>query len=149
MCVCVWHKIVVGHVIWNAPYLHRRRKKRTTRKCNYRGMQGQAKGKYLTWIDSFFISFYRFFLVWSVGRIKAVLTLRLLYGRSMRTLAAIDESQTSWSRPPDVGGGSDVIDTDCFIGLVEWVCLSVIEVSIFVLIQCVRLLPSFVYWQRR
>lgn len=50
----------------------------------------------------------------------------------MRTLAAIDESLASLSppRPFDVGGGNDVIDTDCFIGLVERICLSVIEVSI-------------------
>lgn len=51
----------------------------------------------------------------------------------MRTFAAIDESLASLSRPFDVGGGNDVIDTDCFIGLVERVCLSVIEVSMFYL----------------
>lgn len=67
---------------------------------------------------------------WGTTRnIEDYRTFKLLYGRSMRTLAAIDESQTSWSRPHDDGGGNDVIDTDCFIGLVERV-LSVIEVSI-------------------
>lgn len=89
------------------------------------------------------------FLMLTVGRIGTILTLRLLYGRSMRTLAAIDESQKSWSRPPDVGGGRDVIDTDCFIGLVEWVCLSVIEVSILCKFSVCVCFPSFVYWQRR
>lgn len=47
----------------------------------------------------------------------------------MNIFAAIDESLTS-AFPFDVDGGSDVNDTDCFIGLVERICLSVIEVSI-------------------
>lgn len=58
------------------------------------------------------------------------LTFKLLYGRSINNLAATDGSLTSWL-PADVDGGNDVNDTDCFIGLVESNCLSVILVSIF------------------
>lgn len=58
------------------------------------------------------------------------LTFKLLYGRSINNLAATDGSLTSWL-PADVDGGKDVNDTDCFIGLVESNCLSVILDSIF------------------
>lgn len=68
-----------------------------------------------------------------------------MYGRSMRTLAATDESQTSRSRPhdDDDGGGNDVIDTDCFIGLVERV-LSVIEFSMLCSFQTKNVWPEII-----
>lgn len=63
------------------------------------------------------------------------LTLRLLYGRSIINLAAIDKSPTSAcpvDADDDGGGGNDVSETDCFIGLVDVFCfLSVVGEPIF------------------
>lgn len=68
--------------------------------------------------------------------VAATLTLRLLYGRSMINLAAIDKSPTSpcpVDADDDGGGGNDVSETDCFIGLVDVCCfLSVVGEPIFV-----------------
>lgn len=67
----------------------------------------------------------------------STLTLRLLYGRSIINLAAIDKSLTSAcpvDADDDGGGGNDVNETDCFIGLVVVVfcfLLSVVGEPIF------------------
>lgn len=71
----------------------------------------------------------------------STLTLRLLYGRSIINLAAIDKSLTSAcpvDADDDGGGGNDVNETDCFIGLVVVVfcfLLSVVGEPIFAVLS--------------
>lgn len=78
--------------------------------------------------------------IWAIC--AATLTLRLLYGRSIINLAAIDKSPTSaWpvDADDDGGGGNDVSETDCFIGLVDVFCfLSVVGEPIFSFLLLLR-----------
>lgn len=84
---------------------------------------------------SFFFFFINYDIRYEIWQLPATLTLRLLYGRSIINLAAIDKSPTSaWpvDADDDGGGGNDVSETDCFIGLVDVFCfLSVVGEPIF------------------